>query len=61
MFEIRYIDPQRLVTVVATAESAEAAIEAARAEAERRQVGRMWLAGSTPADCVVIVPVARVH
>jgi len=58
VYDVLYRDHTHRESVVATGLGREAACEVARAEAERRGVGRMFLVGSDPdavADAVLIV------
>ena len=58
MYDVLYLDQTHHQRVIAAGLARESAVTLARAEARRRRVGRMFLAGSDPspqADLVVIV------
>ena len=62
MYDVLYMDRTRGEKIVASGLARQDACELARAEARRRRVGRMFLAGSElgrGADLVVIVESAR--
>jgi hypothetical protein len=62
MYDVLYLDHTRRGKLVATGLEKHAACERARAEARKRGVGRMFLAGSEMSpvgDCIVIVHAAR--
>jgi molybdenum cofactor biosynthesis enzyme MoaA len=58
VYDVLYLDRASHTQVIAAQLGRESAVTIARAEARRRRVGRMFLAGSEPAlrgDLVVIV------
>ncbi len=58
MYDVVYVDRSHHERVVAAGLEREAACELARAEAGKRKIGRMFLAGSEPtprSDLIVIV------
>lgn len=62
MYDVLYMDHTHRGKLVARGLARQAACEVARAEARRRRVGRMFLAGSDPdssGDVVVIVESAQ--
>lgn len=60
MYDVLYLDRRNCPHTVAAGLAREAAVELARREASRRQVCRMFLAGSAPqGNCVVIVDASR--
>lgn len=62
MYDVVYLDRTKRETLVAASLARDAACELARVEAERRKVGRMFLAGSVQnpsGDVVLIVESAR--
>ena len=62
MYDVLYLDQARHQRVIAAGLGRESAVTLARAEARRRRVGRMFLAGSDPSpqgDLVLIVQSQR--
>ncbi len=62
MYDVLYLDQGHHHRLIAAGLGRESAVDVARAEARRRHVGRMFLAGSDPApqrDLVVIVQSER--
>jgi hypothetical protein len=58
VYDVLYLDQARHQRVIAAGLGRDSAVTLARAEARRRHVGRMFLAGSDPSpqgDLVVIV------
>jgi hypothetical protein len=57
MYDVVYLDRTKRETLVAASLAREAACELALAEAQRRKVGRMFLAGSkqSPSGDVVLI------
>jgi hypothetical protein len=57
MYDVVYLDRTKRETLVASSLARDAACELARLEAERRKVGRMFLAGSAqnPSGDVVLI------
>ncbi len=59
MYDVLYLDRTQRQWLLAHRVSREVAVDLARAEAARRRVGRMFLAGSEPrGNVVLIVPSA---
>jgi hypothetical protein len=62
MYDVLYLDRGNRQWLIAGALPKDRAVELARAEAARRRVGRMFLAGSEPrGEVVLIVPAAPVE
>ena len=59
MYDVLYLDRNHGKQLVARGLHRDAACETARAEARRRHVGRMFLAGSEPGTNVIVIVDSR--
>jgi hypothetical protein len=61
VYDVLYLDQTSHESVIATGLARESAVTIARAEARRRRVGRMFLAGSEPSPRGELVLIVQSH
>ena len=61
MYDVLYLDQASHARVIAAGLGRDSAVSVARAEARRRRVGRMFLAGSEPSQRGELVVIVETH
>lgn len=61
MYDVLYLDQASHARVIAAGLGRDSAVTIARAEARRRRVGRMFLAGSEPSPRGELVVIVETH
>ncbi|HSJ17068.1 MAG TPA: hypothetical protein VK920_03135 [Solirubrobacterales bacterium] len=61
MYDVLYLDQASHARVIAAGLGRDSAVTIARAEARRRRVGRMFLAGSEPSPRGELVVIVEAH